>query len=97
MTATASHDWVDPGGGQRRRQSDELEHWVTDLHVTLNDETDSWLTCEDDLGDLASPPLPVPLPTTGDDRRTTASSTDPRGSLKGYPPGPYAGRHRAAD
>ena len=97
MTATASHDSVDPAGGQRRRRTDELEHWVTDLHVTLNDGTDSWLTPEDDLDDLASAPLSVPPPTTGDDSHTTAWSTDPNGSLTGYPPGPYAGRHRAAD
>lgn len=100
MTATASHDGIDPVGSQRRRRTDELEHWLTDLHVTLNDDTENWLTPEDDRDALAPAPSPVPLPTEdhiGHDSRSTARSTDPSGSLAGYPPGPYAGRHRAAD
>jgi hypothetical protein len=100
MTATASHDWVDGVAGQRIRRKDELEHWVKDLHVTLNDDRESWLTPEDDLDDVALAPLPVPQPTEdhiGHDGRTTDWSTDPSGNLKDRPSGPYAGRHRAAD
>jgi hypothetical protein len=96
MTAAASDDWIDRVGGRRIRRTDELEHWLTDLHVTLN-ETDSWLTPEDNLDDVAPTPLPEPRPTTGHESRTTAWPTDPEGSLASWPTGVYAGRHRAAD
>jgi len=99
MTATASHDWGDPVGGQPRRRTDELEHWLTDLRVTVTDGTRDWLAPDDDLGDLA-PVSSVPLAAknhTGRNSRTTAWSTDPSGSTKDWPTAPYAGRHRAAD
>lgn len=100
MTATASHDWVDPVAGQRRRRTDELEHWLTDLRAAVTDGTPGWLTPDGDRADLAPEPSPVPLPTedhTGHDGLGTAWSTDSSGSLTSYPRGPYAGRHRAAD
>jgi hypothetical protein len=99
MTATASPDSVDPIGGQRKRRTDELERWLTDLRVTVTDGTPDWLTLDGDRDDLA-PASSVPLPTEdhpGHDSRTTAWSTDPSESLKDWPSGPYAGRHRAAD
>jgi hypothetical protein len=101
MTATASHDSVDPAAGRQARRTDELEHWLTDLRVNLSEDTADWLRPVGDSDDPAAVGLStVPPPTedrSGPDRATAASSTDPSGSLKGDPPGPAVGRHRAAD
>jgi hypothetical protein len=97
MTAT-SGDPVDAAAGRRRRRTDELEHWLTDLRVTLSDGTLDWL--EGARDDLVPGPSTMPPPTedhTRRDSRTTARSADPKGSLDGYRSRPAAGRHRAAD
>jgi hypothetical protein len=102
MTATASHDSVDPAASRQARRTDELEHWLTDLRVNLSEDTADWLRAVGDSDDPASSvgPSTVSPPTedhSGPDSGAVASSTDPNGSLKDDPPGPAVGRHRAAD
>jgi hypothetical protein len=100
MTNTAPDDSVDPTADQQTRRPDELEDWLTDLRVTLSHDPPDWLTPEDDIADpppgLAAVPLPTedhPVPANG----TPARRARRNGSLKGDPPGPAVGRHRAAE
>lgn len=100
MTSMALDDSVDRTGDQQTRQPDELEDWLTDLRVTLNDDPPDWLTLEDHTVDPAAAPEAWPPP-TGDhaapDTGTPDHSAGSHGSLKGDQPGPAAGRHRAAE
>ncbi len=75
---------------QETRRPDELEDWLTDLRVTLNDDPPGWLTPEDEAAD---PDSVSPPPAAG----TPAHSARADGDLKNDPPSPIVGRHRAAE
>lgn len=92
-----SDDSVGPAADQQ--PPDELEDWLTDLRITLNDDPPGWLTPMDDTTDPdpepAAPPAAKdhPAPATG----TTAQPEQPDGNLEGDRPAPRVGRHRAAE
>jgi hypothetical protein len=71
MTTTAHDDSVDPSAGESTRPADELEDWLTDIRVNLNDDPPDWLTPEDDVADpdqeTSAAPAPVDhrVPTVG--------------------------------
>jgi hypothetical protein len=98
-TNTAPDDSVDPTADQQTRRPDELEDWLTDLRVTLGDDPPGWLTPEDDAADPAPGPAAAPPPSEDHavpDTGKLAHTAGPDGNLKGDPPGPAVGRHRAA-
>ena len=70
MTNTAPDHSVDPAADQQTGRPDELEDWLTDLRVTLNDDPPDWLTLEDDIADAAVAPAAVTPPTVGRHRAT---------------------------
>ena len=51
MTNTAPDHSVDPAAVQHSGPADELENWLTDIRVNLNDDPPDWLTPEDDTTD----------------------------------------------
>jgi hypothetical protein len=65
MTTTAPNDSVDPGAGEQTRRADELEDWLTDIRVNLNDDPPDWLTPAEDIADPDSEPADTP-PTSDD-------------------------------
>ncbi len=70
MTTTSPDDSVEPGAGEQTRRPDELEDWLTDIRVNLNDDPPDWLTPEDDVTDPAGDPAASaaevhPVPTVG--------------------------------
>jgi hypothetical protein len=100
MTAAPSHDSQDPAADQQMRRPDELEHWLTDLRVRLGQDPPDWLRPDGHTDDPTAGLSTMPTPTgnhIGWWTRTTTGSTDPSGSVRCDPPGPPAGRHRAAD
>jgi hypothetical protein len=62
MTTTAPNDSVDPSAGEQTRPVDELEDWLTDIRVNLNDDPPDWLTPEDDIADPDHEPAAAPAP-----------------------------------
>jgi hypothetical protein len=71
MTTTAPDGSVDPSAAEQTHQADELEDWLTDIRVNLNDDPPDWLTPEDDAADADGEPAATqapedrPLPTVG--------------------------------
>jgi hypothetical protein len=90
MTNTVPDDSVDPTANQQTGRPDELEDWLTDLRVTLNDDPPDWLTPEDDTADAAPGPA-APPPTD-----TPPQSAPPDENAKDHGATPAVGRHRAA-
>lgn len=97
-----SDDSVGPTADQQTHRPDELEDWLTDLRINLNDDPPDWLTPMDDPADPgpepAAPPAAEdhPVPATG----TPAQPEQPErpdGDLKDDRPAPRVGRHRAAE
>lgn len=99
MTTTAHNDPVDPTADQHTRPADELEDWLTDLRVNLNDDPPDWLTPEEDAAHPT--PGPAATPPTEDhpvaDTRTPDRSASPNQNLESDPHRPAVGRHRAAE
>jgi hypothetical protein len=99
MTNTVPDDSVDPTADQQARRPDELEDWLTDLRVTLNDPPD-WLTPQDDAAD--PDPEPTAAPPPAEDHPLPDTSAPPHsaprdGNPKDDRPSPAVGRHRAAE
>jgi len=100
MTNTAPDDSVDPNVNQQTRRPDELEDWLTDLRLTLNDDPPDGLTPEDDIADPTPESEAVPPPTEDHplpDRDTPAHPLHQTETPKGDAAGPAVGRHRAAE
>jgi hypothetical protein len=100
MTSTASPDQVDPAAGRQGSRADELEHWLTDLRVNVSEDAQAWLRSSGD-NDQPAGELPIAPPSaedhSGQEPAAEASPTDRSSGLKGDPPRPVVGRHRAAD
>jgi hypothetical protein len=100
MTNTASNDAVDPTADEQTRRPDDLEDWLSDLRVTLNDDPPDWLTPDDDVADPAPGSAATPSSieeSAVPDAGTPAHSARPDGNLEGDPRGPGIGRHRAPE
>ena len=99
MTNSVPDDSVDPTADQQTGRPDELEDWLTDLRVTLNDDPPDWLTPEDDTADPARGRA-APPPTedhTLPDTDTPPQSAPPAENAKVDRAAPAVGRHRAAE
>lgn len=100
MTTTAHNDPVDPTADQHTRRADELEDWLTDLRVNLNEDPPDWLTPEEDIAGPAPGRTAATRPTEGQlvpDTETPDRSASPSANLEGDPPRRAVGRHRAAE
>lgn len=105
MTNTVSDDSVDPTADQQTRRPDELEDWLSDLRVTLSDDSPDWLARGDVTADPASDPAtPGPAtPSQSTEDRPMPDTGPPAQSgrldrhVKDDRPSPAVGRHRAAE
>lgn len=89
MTNTAPDDSADRGAGQATRGADELEDWLSDIRVNLEDDPPGWLMPEDDIADGVREPTHA-VPDSG-------MPAGANGGPGADSPGPAVGRHRAAD